>query len=105
METLALHVGSDIAPSFVFYARSRTDERIETMRILMGKMNKNGTKIKCKKLILFHQFGDSVRCGLTLVQIAEAMATTDDNECVIWRFVFDLVIDSVDVNCLYELYF
>ena len=51
----------------------------------MRKMNQNGTKIKCKKLILFDQFGDSVRCRLSPVgemQLAKAMTTADDNEGV-----------------------
>ena len=60
MERLLLHVGCGIAPSFVFHARSKTDEGIETIGILMGKMNKAQTTIKCKKLIFFDQFGDSI---------------------------------------------
>ena len=73
-------MGNGIAPSFVNYSRKKTDEGIETMGVLFGKVNEKRTKIKCKKLILFDQFGDASRCGLTEVgemQIAEIMATGD----------------------------
>ena len=80
------------------------------MGILFGKVNEQRTKIRCKKLILFDQFGDTDRCGLTPVgemQIAEVMATGDGNEGVIGIIhshpKYGTFLSSIDMHNIYKI--
>ena len=101
MATLLMSNG--IVPSFLNYSRAKTMDNVETMGILFGKMNQKKTTIKCKKLLLFDQFGSGTMCGLTdagTLQLADAMANAGPNEGVIGFFHLKLMCIGDWAHCL-----
>ena len=43
-----LYMGNGIAPRFINYSRKKTDEGMETMGVLFGKVNEKGQRLKPK---------------------------------------------------------
>ena len=79
-------MGNGIATSFVSYSLPNTRRNVETMGVLFGKRSRDGTKVKCKKLLLLNQTGDATRCELTDhgdLQLGEALASAADKEAAI----------------------
>ena len=79
------------------------------MGVLFGKKNRDGRKVKCKKLILFHQTGDSSNCALTSegeLQLGETIASSGDYEAAIGLIhthpQHGLFLSSIDQHNLYK---